>query len=291
MGVPKISVIIPVYKDWKRLQLCIDALSKQSFDNNAYEIIVINNDPSTSAPDFFRCPRNLSVHHENIPGSYASRNRGLLLARGEVVAFTDSDCIPDVDWLANGMKLLDEGFDMIGGRIDIFKGNHSDSNWAYKFEKNFSFDQKSNVLINKSSVTANLIVKRNVFASVGAFRQDLYSGGDVLWTSLATSSGFKLAYGDNVIVKHPSRSSITALVEKKKRLSGGFYKKEYSKYKFIQKVKYGIWALLPPVSILQNKDMSKRDKTYLFFIKWYYEFSGYKELLLLNMKIKTFIRN
>ncbi len=44
--------------------------------------------------------------HEPLPGSYAARNQGLSQARGNIVAFTDADCIPNPDWIEKGVRTL-----------------------------------------------------------------------------------------------------------------------------------------------------------------------------------------
>src|SRR5690606_25863401 len=93
------SVIIPVYRDWYRLQLCLNALSHQSFPRDSFEIIVVNNDPMDIAPVDFKLPINAMLLVEAKVGSYAARNAAIAVAQGAVLAFTDSDCIPEQDWL------------------------------------------------------------------------------------------------------------------------------------------------------------------------------------------------
>jgi glycosyltransferase involved in cell wall biosynthesis len=40
------------------------------------------------------------------PGSYAARNTGIELARGDILAFTDADCLPAADWIEHGLAAL-----------------------------------------------------------------------------------------------------------------------------------------------------------------------------------------
>ena len=44
MSNPRVSVIIPVYRDWDHLRLCLDALERQTMSKDEYEIIVANNE-------------------------------------------------------------------------------------------------------------------------------------------------------------------------------------------------------------------------------------------------------
>ncbi|MEQ8961723.1 MAG: glycosyltransferase family A protein, partial [Coleofasciculus sp. C2-GNP5-27] len=63
--------------------------------------------------------------YESTPGSYAARNKGISLAKGEVIAFTDADCIPDAKWLESGLHRLltipDCG--LVAGRVELFFQN------------------------------------------------------------------------------------------------------------------------------------------------------------------------
>src|SRR5690554_6136694 len=91
---PFVSVIIPTYHDWERLRLCLDSLNRQTYPKERYEIIVVNNDPEDVVPANFVVPNNFTILEESKPGSYAARNRAIQAAKGEIYAFTDSDCQP-----------------------------------------------------------------------------------------------------------------------------------------------------------------------------------------------------
>src|SRR5690606_31479653 len=121
MSIPLISVIIPTYHDWDRLQLCLNALSNQTLSEDKFEIIVVNNDPDDIAPEILDIPSNAKIINESKPGSYAARNLAVRDARGEIFAFTDSDCIPDSKWLENGYnEFADKTRDRVGGAVLIF---------------------------------------------------------------------------------------------------------------------------------------------------------------------------
>lgn len=216
------SVIIPTYKDWDRLSLCIDHLINQSMAADRFEIIIVNNELVHKPPLHFEKYKNVLMHHETKPGSYAARNSGAKLAKGIYLAFTDSDCLPTHRWLSQAKELIEEKqCDLIGGRVDVFKPENG-SEWAYTYEKHTSFRQDKNVPLGKS-VTANLFVKREVFEVLNGFDSDINSGGDWEFTERAVSKGYKMVYGDHVAVKHPARKSVAKILKKQKRFAAWGY--------------------------------------------------------------------
>src|SRR5689334_16496774 len=101
-----VVVIIPVYKDSERLKICLRALEEQTFPRALFEIVVVNNgaehDIDNVAHDF----PEVRFLHESKPGSYAARNTGIRETESEILAFTDADCIPDREWLKQGVQIL-----------------------------------------------------------------------------------------------------------------------------------------------------------------------------------------
>lgn len=102
----KISVVIPTYQRPALLLRCFEALLAQNFTKDDYEIIVVSDgeDPATSrALASQQLEKFPVVEYYALPvkaGPAAARNFGLMLARGELVVFTDDDCIPGTAWLA-----------------------------------------------------------------------------------------------------------------------------------------------------------------------------------------------
>lgn len=224
------SVIIPTYKDWDRLSSCIDHLLKQESEGLSFEIIIVDNEPLHQPPDWFRkFSDDIKLVHEPRPGSYAARNKGAAMAAGKYLAFTDSDCLPDAQWLQNALQTFSsENCDLIGGRIDLFKPEGG-SDWAFLYERYTSFRQDTHVPQGKS-VTANLFVKKAVFETLNGFDANVKSGGDWEFTEQAVSEGYNMVYGANVIVKHPARKSIRQIFKKQKRLAAWGYLNVKNRY-------------------------------------------------------------
>lgn len=214
----KLSVIIPTYNDDDRLQLCIDALASQSLPPSMFEVLIINN-----APDDLkvRLPgSNFQVLAEATPGSYAARNLGLRNANGDVLAFTDSDCIPSHDWLERGLECLEGTHHArAAGHIELLLNSERPTS-AECYESIFAFNQAANVR-KGVSVTANMFVRRDVFEIVGSFNDTLLSGGDTEWGVRASRAGFSIVLCSRAKVSHPARSTWSELRSKVMRTTGG----------------------------------------------------------------------
>ena len=214
-----ISVIIPTFRDWDRLQLCLDALSEQTLKPDEFEIIVVNNDPSDQPPSTFKISTNTTITNEHLKGSYAARNKGIKHAKTEILAFTDSDCIPDKKWLESGVQKINHGNDMIAGKVEFFFRNKEPNVYEY-IDSATKMNQKHYASIGFGA-TANLFVKRSVIEVVGIFNEQLKSGGDYEFGMRATSSGFKIKYSELAKVKHPARSTWSEIIKKSKRVTQG----------------------------------------------------------------------
>lgn len=110
---PFVSVIIATHNRTQSLASCLASLSGLSYPN--YEVIVVDNAPSTSETfDYIRntfSSSRIRYVREDTPGLAVAHNRGLLEARGDIVAFTDDDVRIDRHWL---MKIV-EGFALAAG--------------------------------------------------------------------------------------------------------------------------------------------------------------------------------
>ncbi|UXZ55437.1 glycosyltransferase [Halomonas sp. 7T] len=273
IGCPRVSVVVPTYYDWDRLQKCIDALSKQSFPQDQFEVIIVNNALDDVVPANLLLSENVSLIKEGKPGSYAARNAALKIAQGDILAFTDSDCIPDPFWLESAVARLEQGAELVAGKIELFFKTDK-LTIVEIYEKAFAFDQEKYVTVG-GSATANMVTWSRHFETVGHFNDALMSGGDVEWGRRANEKGIVIEYASEVIVNHPARSDIKAMLKKKRRLLGGEINKnkQSSKNNFILTL---IKGCLPPRKALKlflQKDLTFKEKllAYLlcYFLKVY----------------------
>lgn len=93
-----ITIVIPTYNEEKNIEGCLTALMKQTIPRNSYEIIVVDGnskDRTTEIAAKYADKVIQQVSH----GVGGARNDGAMAARGEIVATTDADCLPDENWL------------------------------------------------------------------------------------------------------------------------------------------------------------------------------------------------
>ena len=223
---PFVSIIIPVYNDGDFLKTCLAALAKQTYAKDRYEIIVVDNNSEEDVSLVTKPFERVILAHESTPGSYIARNKGLTLAKGDVIAFTDADCIPQPDWLETGVATLTQraNIGLVAGRIELF---YRDPNRPKSFELydslTMGFPQEDFVRDSHFGATANLFTFRSVLDNVGGFDENLKSAGDRQWGKRVYDSGYEQVYNDAVCIRHPARYSWADVKKRAIRITGGRY--------------------------------------------------------------------
>ncbi|GAB3562265.1 hypothetical protein GCM10027578_04360 [Spirosoma luteolum] len=127
---PDFTVVVPTYQQPARLLKCLDALERQTLSRSQFEIIIVDDgDSPVTATAVALFARQLSQQRglldiRYLPqpirrGAAAARNRGWQAARGRFIAFTDDDCLPQPDWLANALVDFEQGAQCLTGQIRL----------------------------------------------------------------------------------------------------------------------------------------------------------------------------
>jgi glycosyltransferase involved in cell wall biosynthesis len=253
----QVSVVIPVFNDIDALLSCVDALATQKLPQDRFEVIVVDNGPESGAEarlvrvsNILSAIRNASALHEPRPGSYAARNLGLSIAKGRVLAFTDSDCAPAPDWLMAGLAFLEENQDAAAaaGPIRLFAKDPAVRTGAELYELRHGFQVQRYIATASFGATANLFARRTAFDLNGPFDASLRSGGDKEWGMRLKRNGGVLKYAPDAIVHHPARRSIDELRIKAKRVVGGdVVLRRRQGWSRLNWIRYSLQPLRPPL--------------------------------------------
>jgi len=100
-----VSIIIPTCKRSALLIRCLAALLRQDFDPERLEIVVVVDGPDPATVNIVRhlvplSPRTLTLCLQENRGPAAARNAGWQIASGELILFTDDDCLPTPHWIS-----------------------------------------------------------------------------------------------------------------------------------------------------------------------------------------------
>jgi GT2 family glycosyltransferase len=184
---PAVSVIIPTHNRFSLLQEAVASVFAQTTDD--YELIVVDDGSTDETPSIEAtaglCYRR--IHHSGRPGLV--RNRGVDLARGEWIAFLDSDDLWMTTKLTKSLRRLHECPDaalvhtrerwMRNGRQISQKGQR------HQREGDVFADSLRKCIIGPSTV----VIPREVFTRVGGFREDLEVAEDYeLWLRIVDTA-------------------------------------------------------------------------------------------------------
>ena len=218
-----VTVIVPVLNDQAGVVACLKALSRQTYPADLMEVLIVDNgsEPPIDTLEQYSFP--VRVVECGTPGSYAARNVGAKLAYGNVLAFTDADCIPQTDWIEAGLRILRKGGNgcLVGGEVIITAPSVRSGVGLYQHLA--GFQQRQNIERKGFSVTANLICTREQFSRVGPFDERLLSGGDREWSWRAGRAGLQLIFAEDAIVQTAPRASLKAAIRQTRRVTAGRY--------------------------------------------------------------------
>ncbi|PIE67502.1 MAG: hypothetical protein CSA23_03490 [Deltaproteobacteria bacterium] len=208
---PTISVVIPVYNDERYIRAAIEALLAQTYPNELTEIIVVDDGSTDGTASIVKEYDTVKYLHQTNQGPSAARNFGALEAHGKLVAFTDSDCEPDPDWLERLVEIFEADktgrLATVGG---VQRGHPDDNAYARKVDAllcaiGIVADYvKPNKHISHVSHNAscNSCYSRNLYMAAGGFRPSMFPGEDVDLDKRLKDAGYTVLFTPQAAVKH-----------------------------------------------------------------------------------------
>jgi glycosyltransferase involved in cell wall biosynthesis len=216
---PKVSVIVPVKNGAAHIKELLESLMQVNYDKYKLEIIVVDGNSTDNTREIVsQYPVRLLL--EERPGLNAARNTGIKNSNGEIIAFTDADCIIPENWVS---KIVDNFRDSqvgcVGGSVigcyDSFLSHYSDES----FIPVMRIFRKREVLDSvkppqKYPAGCNMAFRQDALKKVGLFDESIKYGFDE--DELAERicrGGYKMALDPNVLVRHKHRPALRELLK------------------------------------------------------------------------------
>jgi glycosyltransferase involved in cell wall biosynthesis len=186
----KISVVICTYNRANSLADTLCCLEKQSYENDKWELIVVDNNSNDNTKNIVsqysgKLP-NLTYQFEPQQGLSYARNLGINSAQGEIIVFTDDDVLPATDWLVQIHKNMEKYHcDACGGFIAP-KWETPPPSWltevfygflAIKTDPNGPRQLSQN---DELPFGANMAFRKTMFSKYGLFDTQKGRKGDIL---------------------------------------------------------------------------------------------------------------
>jgi cellulose synthase/poly-beta-1,6-N-acetylglucosamine synthase-like glycosyltransferase len=219
-GLPSVSVVVPAYNVEETVGAWLDSLLAQTYPQEKVELIVVDNASTDATPDVLRSyDGRIRVLRERKRGPAAARNAGLSAARGELVAFTDADCIVDADWLRHIVASLDDpAVGATGGTILAARP----CNWVERFGEAIHDHRKSIERFRPPYViTMNWCSRLSVLRRLDVFDERFRRAEDVDLSYRLVEAGYSLVFQPDAIVYHRNARTLPSLL--KEGFLHGFY--------------------------------------------------------------------
>lgn len=210
---PFVSVIVPTYNGGKKIGRLLTSLEKQTYPRDRFEVLIVDNGSRDDTAQVVRSfPGVRYAYFDRIQTSYAARNHGLSLARGEVLAFTDDDCQADPDWLRAGAEWFEHPeIGAVAGRLFGAESDSEIARWQSR-RQILNWQAAIENAPNPPIITANVFFRRAVFDQLGKFKERMISGGDhdMAWRMIA-SGRWQARGNERAVVYHYHRETLQSL--------------------------------------------------------------------------------
>lgn len=221
----RLSVIVPFKNGENYVDRFIKGYFSQTLDTDLFDVTFVSNISSDDTLLILkkiikdRDVRNIQIlQYDEKPSSYAARNFGVNNTQGDVVVFTDIDCLMDRKFLEIIYKSFCKDQEhALSGNI-IIEVEDKKNCWEV-YDSLFNMNNEK-MLIRHRIATANFALPRSIFYNVGFF-QELVSSGDSEYGERLYSNHVSIKYDSNAVVIHPSRKTYQEIEKKLLRIAYG----------------------------------------------------------------------
>ncbi|HVU70164.1 MAG TPA: glycosyltransferase [Ktedonobacteraceae bacterium] len=229
-----VSVVVPTFRRPELLARCLEALLAQEFAPEDYEIVIVDDAASKQTRlQVERYARQARAQGRQVfylsttgqRGPAAARNLGWRAARGEVIAFTDDDCLPAPDWLREGLAAFRGDVMAVSGRIRVPVPPQPTD-----------YEYDTSHLEESEFATANCLYRRSALLAVGGFDERFTAAwredSDLFF--LLLERGMRAIRCPSAVVVHPVRPArwgVSLFQQRKAMFNALLYKKHSKLYR------------------------------------------------------------
>jgi glycosyltransferase involved in cell wall biosynthesis len=209
----ELSVIIVAYNAAETIAACLEALERQT--EQGFETVVVDSSTDGTADLVRREYPHVVVYHSEVrcyPGD--ARNIGIRMAKGEIIAFVDSDCVADPDWVerilaAHGGETL-----IIGGSVGVANPENI-AGWSSFFCEFSPWLKRGTTRPMTDIPTCCLSMKRSAFERFGPFLEGSYCS-DTAFNWNAVKGGHAPLFVPEIHVRHWNPSNWIGILTKQR---------------------------------------------------------------------------
>lgn len=226
-SLPFVSVVIPVKNGAGRLEHCLESLQAQDYPADRYEVIVADGRSRDRTVEIATAFGARVVDNEREIVS-SGRNAGIACAKGDLVAFTDDDCVLPTDWIRNGVEILRQtGAAAVGGPTPIPESSGPFSravNQIFQWASLAGNSVQSDALEMHHATDlpgGNSMYRREVLDEVGPINERLITAEDVDLHLRMVERGHVLLFAPKFEAKHCKRDNPRGFFRQMRRFAIG----------------------------------------------------------------------
>jgi glycosyltransferase involved in cell wall biosynthesis len=209
---PKVSVIVCAYNGERTVDSCLASLETLNYPN--YEVIVVNDGSNDRTKEISERYKYVRLINQANQGLSAARNVGLRAATGDIIAYTDCDCMVDPDWLMHLVaRFLTSDFGAVGGPNLPPPDNSMVANCVA-----VSPGAPAHVLLDDEIAEhipgCNMAFRREALEAIDGFDPLFRAAGDdvdVCWR--LQNKGYKIGFSAAAVVWHFRRNTVRDYVK------------------------------------------------------------------------------
>ncbi len=215
----KYSIVIPSYNPDEVFNQTLESVTSQLIDD-PYEVIVVDSsawDISLKFKPLFPDVQFIWLKQRTLPGK--ARSYGASISNGEIVFFTDADCIVTHNWMQHHLQIHSKKYKVVGGGVE----NGTPESIVGTAEYLLSFNEM-NISVKAGEIKAhpscNLSVNREIFNTVGYF-PDFMKGEDTIFCDNIIKSGEKIFFHPIAQITHKNRTRFHQFIRNQVSLGEG----------------------------------------------------------------------
>jgi cellulose synthase/poly-beta-1,6-N-acetylglucosamine synthase-like glycosyltransferase len=211
-----ISVIIPTYNAEKTIGKCLRALLKQNYPKRKYEIIVVDDGSTDKTEQVVKKFRSVKFFKQKHRGPAAARNTGAKFSKGNIILFTDSDCVPSKDWIKHMVEpFKDRNVAGVSGTYKTLNKNSLLARFiGYDIKFKHEYMKKMKAIDFVGTFSAGY--RKSVFQKEGGFDTSFpIASGEDPELSYRIAKKHKIVFQPSAFVWHPHPDNLIIFLKQK----------------------------------------------------------------------------